>query len=227
VLVDCGPGTAGRIALHVPPQQLDAVVISHLHPDHFFDLVQLYYLLRFGPPRAARLPLLVPPAATTFLADFGELISTRRTMLDDIFDVLEYDPARPVELGSLRIQAYAVQHYIPSHAQRIRAADGATLVFSSDVGPCPQLLEAAAGADLFLCEAALLDPAQDEPVASFRGHLCAAEAGEAARDAGVRRLLLTHYRSTPETDARHLSAARRAFDGPVDLAREGETYAVR
>ena len=51
VLMDCGAGTAGRIALHVAPNRLQGVVISHLHPDHYFDVVQLYYMLKFGEPR--------------------------------------------------------------------------------------------------------------------------------------------------------------------------------
>src|SRR4051794_1035648 len=65
ILVACGPGTAGRIPPHVPPTELRAVVISHLHPDRFFDIVQLSSQLRFGPARpagmSAHLPLYVPP----------------------------------------------------------------------------------------------------------------------------------------------------------------------
>src|SRR5688500_19850954 len=65
VVVDCGSGVAGRIAPHVAPHELRAVAISHLHPDHYFDLVPLYYILKFGEPRPAnvepRLPVYVPP----------------------------------------------------------------------------------------------------------------------------------------------------------------------
>src|ERR1700716_1611694 len=71
VLMDCGAGTAGRIALHVAPNRLQGVAISHLHPDHYFDLVQLYYMLRFGEPRPAdlprRLPVHVPPGGREVL----------------------------------------------------------------------------------------------------------------------------------------------------------------
>jgi ribonuclease BN (tRNA processing enzyme) len=56
VVMDCGPGTAGRVALHVPVNRLDGVAISHFHPDHYFDLVALYYLLKFGEPRPSGLP---------------------------------------------------------------------------------------------------------------------------------------------------------------------------
>jgi ribonuclease BN (tRNA processing enzyme) len=87
------------------------------------------------------------------------------------------------------------------------------------------LIEAAQAADLLLCESALVD-AQDDPQPERRGHLTAAEAGVAAREAGARRLVLTHYRSGPEYDDRHRQAAEAAFGGPVELAREGHTYTI-
>src|SRR4051812_5739676 len=70
VVMDCGSGVAGRIAEYVPPNRLQGVVISHLHPDHYFDLVPLYYQVRFGGPRPAelgpRLPVYVPPGGREF-----------------------------------------------------------------------------------------------------------------------------------------------------------------
>jgi ribonuclease BN (tRNA processing enzyme) len=100
------------------------------------------------------------------------------------------------------------------------------LTFSSDVAPCAQLIEAAQNAELFLCESAMLDGSQDEQDPARRGHMSAAEAGAAAHAARAKRLLITHFRSSEQSDAHHLEAARRNFDGPVDLAREGQTYVV-
>ena len=232
VLLDCGSGTAGRIGQHLAPQQLHGVAISHLHPDHYFDLVPLYYILKFGPPRPAelgpRLPLYVPPGGRAFLRQFGQLIAQREAMLEDVFDVCDYPPAGEGQLriGCLELSFHPVQHYVPSHAMRIRALDGPTLVFTSDVAPCQELVAAAQAADLLLCESALLDPSQDEPEPQQRGHMSAAEAGAAAREAGARRLLLTHYRSGEGYDGHHREAASRAFGGPVELAREGQTYSI-
>ncbi|HEV7663721.1 MAG TPA: MBL fold metallo-hydrolase [Chloroflexota bacterium] len=230
VLVDCGPGSAGRIPLHVPVNGLSAVTISHLHPDHYLDLVQLYYMLRFGEPRPAELPrrvsLFVPPEGRDFFRRFGQFIAAKPAMLEDMFEICEYAAGPTFDIGGLAVTFHPVQHYIPSHALRARGQDGATFVFSSDVAPCPELVEAAREADLFLCESALFDPAQDEPDPTRRGHMSAGEAGSAATDAGVRRLLITHCRSGAGYDERHLSAARGAFSGPVDLAREGDTYTV-
>jgi ribonuclease BN (tRNA processing enzyme) len=230
VLIDCGAGVAGRIPLHVAVNRLDGVAISHLHPDHYFDLVALYYMLKFGEPRPSDLPRLlpvfVPPGGREFLRQFGQLISNRSAMLEDIFDVRDYSAGTETMVGGLPFTFHPVQHYILSHAMRVRGASGAVLVFSSDAAPCPELIEAARGADLFLCESAVLDPSQDESDPARRGHMSAREAGQAARAAGAKRLLITHYRSGEQYDAVHLKGARQAFDGPVDLAREGQSYVV-
>lgn len=230
VVMDCGSGTAGRIPLHVPVNRLMGVAISHLHPDHYFDLVALYYMLKYGEPRPADvsplLPVFAPPGGREFLRRFGTLIAEKPAMFDDVFEVRDYTADVDTPIGGLSFTFHRVQHYIMSHAMRIRAANGATLVFSSDVAPCPQLIEAARGADLFLCESAMLDASQDEADPARRGHMSAREAGQAARQAGAKRLLITHYRSGETNDRHHLEAAHETFDGPVELAREGATYVV-
>jgi ribonuclease BN (tRNA processing enzyme) len=224
--MDCGPGTAGQLGLHVQPGHLDGVAISHFHPDHYFDLVALYYLLKFGDRRAARLPLWIPPDGREFLNRFGQVISGRSAMLEDVFDLREYAPGCESSIGGLAFSFRLVQHYVPSYAMRVHGSGRGVLVFSSDVGPCAALPEAARDADLFLCESALLDASQDERKPEDRGHMTAAEAGAAAAAAGARRLLITHYRSGPDHDEHHLAAARAAYTGPIELARPGVTYTV-
>ena len=223
VVMDCGPGTAGQIALHVPPERLDGVAISHFHPDHYFDLVALYYLLKFGKRRGSRLPVWVPPDGRAFLDRFGRVVANKVAMLEDVFELHEYTPGQATRIGALEFTFLPVQHYVPSHAMRV---GGGSLVFSSDVAPCTALPKAALDADLFLCESALLDASQDERKPEDRGHLTAAEAGAAAQAAHVKRLLITHYRSGENDDAHHLAAARGAYSGPVELARPGATYRV-
>jgi ribonuclease BN (tRNA processing enzyme) len=230
VLVDCGSGIAGRIPQQVPVNRLSGVAISHLHPDHYFDLVQLYYMLKFGDPRppdvSGLLPVFLPPGGREFMSRLGQLIAAKATMLEDIFDLREYSSGGEIQIGELKISFHPVQHYVLSHAMRVQDNNGATLVFSSDVGPCPELIEAARDADLLLCESALMNGAQDDPTPFRRGHMCAAEAGQAASQAGARRLVITHYRSGDGYDAHHLKAASGVFSGPVELARDGQTYVV-
>ena len=230
VVMDCGSGTAGRIPLHVPVNRLTGVAISHLHPDHYFDLVALYYMLKYGEPRPADvlrlLPVFVPPGGCEFLRRFGTVIADKPAMFDDLFDVRDYTADVETTIGGLSFTFHRVQHYVLSHAMRVRSSSGAVLTFSSDVAPCPQLIEAAHDADLFMCESAMLEASHDEPDPALRGHMSAAEAGTAARQAGAQRLLITHFRSSDKYDAHHLANASRTFGGPVDLAREGQTYVV-
>jgi ribonuclease BN (tRNA processing enzyme) len=228
VIVDCGSGVAGRVALHYPPSRVAAITISHLHPDHYFDLVPLYYVVKFGGGlhKGERIPVHVPPGGIPHFNAFNQAIDRRPDMLADIFDIREYTADRDYEFGSMSVRFFPVQHYILSHAARITGSNGSVLVFSGDVAPCDALVDAARDADVLLCESALMDPSEDSPDRAQRGHTSAAEAGEMARQAGVRRLILTHYRSGPEADAHHHSMASRAFGGRVDLAREGDTYTV-
>jgi ribonuclease BN (tRNA processing enzyme) len=230
VLMDCGSGIAGRVAQHVPTNRLRGVAISHLHPDHYFDLVPLYYILKFGEPRPAdiepRLPVYVPPGGRAFLSRLGEHIADKPAMLEDVLDLFEYAAGLKTVIGDLEFTFHPVQHYVLSHAMRVRSPEGAMLVFSSDVGPCPELIEAARDADLFMCESALLDAFQDEAEPGQRGHMSALEAGHAARAAGARKLLLTHFRSSERHDKHHFEQASGSFGGPVELAREGQTYVV-
>ncbi|MCA1645148.1 MAG: MBL fold metallo-hydrolase [Chloroflexi bacterium] len=230
VLMDCGPGTAGRISAHVQPNRLDGVAISHLHPDHYFDLVQLYYILKFGEPRPAQLsphvPLFLPPGGRDFMRRLATLIADKPTMLEDVFEMCDYVADCDMDIAGLAFTFHRVQHYVLSHAMRVQSSNGAVLTFSSDVAPCPQLIEVARDADLFMCESALLEASQDEADPARRGHLSAAEAGAAALQAGARRLLITHFRSGPQHDAHHLEAANGTFGAPVELAREGQTYVV-
>jgi ribonuclease BN (tRNA processing enzyme) len=230
VVMDLGPGTAGQIGLHVPPALLDGVAISHFHPDHYFDLVALYYLLKFGDRRPTRLPVWIPPGGRDFLDRFGRVVANKVAMFEDVFELREYTPGCETRIGELEFGFHPVQHYVPSHAMRVcrpgLSSSTGVLVFSSDVAPCAALPVAAHDADLFLCESALLDPAQDEKKPENRGHLTAAEAGAAAAAANARRLLITHYRSGEEHDEHHLATARARYRGPVELAQPGATYPV-
>jgi len=236
VLMDCGSGVVGRLRQHMPPSGLDGVVVSHLHPDHYFDLVQLYYFLRYWQPAPAPPLLFVPPGGQAGLRRLSELVTGGPEAFDETFSVREYAARVPHRIGALTFSFHPVQHYVPSYAMRVSPHGGPasptlptppTLVFSSDVAPCAALVDAARGADLFLCESALIERSQDDADPLLRGHLLAAEAGDIARQAGARRLLLTHY---PADRAglvdHHRSEAERAFGRPVELAQEGRSYAV-
>lgn len=222
LLLDCGPGVMGQLQKHVHYRQLSAVIITHLHPDHFFDLVPLGCGLKYGPYEGEphRLPLYLPPGGTEILLAVIRPVDPFQAFFSELFWMEEFDPAERLLIGNLSLRFAPVEHYIPTYAVAVEGRGRA--VFSSDTGPCEELVALAKGADLFLCEATL--PTREEwPEA--RGHLSAQEAGEMARRAGVKRLVLTH--TWGEYDRAYLIAeARSAFDGPVEVAVEGAVYEV-
>jgi ribonuclease BN (tRNA processing enzyme) len=226
LLVDCGSGVLGRLRAHADPSQLDAVIVSHLHADHFLDLVGLRYGIKYaglGGPRPLR--ILLPPGGCDKLSLLGTVLDDNAGFFAEVFALEEYEPSHPVQLDALTISIRRVQHYIPSHALRIEAG-GSTLVYSADSAPCAALVEHARGADTLLCEAAMLHLGQDEPDPAKRGHLTAGEAGRVAHDAGVGRLLITHAPLDPDDPGRAAREAKEQFSGPIERVVDGQTYAI-
>ncbi|OGO41974.1 MAG: hypothetical protein A2Z04_01325 [Chloroflexi bacterium RBG_16_57_9] len=221
LLLDCGPGVLSRLQLHVHYRAVSAVVISHIHADHILDLIPFAEGLKYGPyiGPARRIPVYMPPGGAQFLADLARPLGTTPDFFGSVFDLQDYDPAQPLTVGSLRIGFSAVNHYIPTWAIRV-SIDGRALVYSADTGPSDALASFAHGAELLLIEATLPDRAVTP---DMWGHLSAAEAGQIAHAAGVKRLVLTHI--WQEFDRQQLlQAARSTFSGPVETAHEGLLY---
>ncbi len=222
LLLDCGPGVFAKLRRYVAYVDVDAVVISHLHADHFLDLVPFSYALTYGPgARPAQSPALhVPPGAR---ACFRRVVGAwgAEDLIENVFALREYDPGESLDAGPLSVRFQPVPHFGPTHAVDLRAArgGGGRLTFSADCAPSEELCAFARDTDLLIVEATLPEPERDGP----RGHMTAAEAGAQARKAGARRVVLTHR--TDELDAdTALREAQREFGGPVELAQEGAVY---
>jgi ribonuclease BN (tRNA processing enzyme) len=217
LLLDCGNGVFGKLRERIDYPQVDAVLVTHLHADHCFDVLPFSYALIVGPRAGTRHPALyVPPGAESRLRALGGWVGDER-LIPDAFEIREY-AAGPLALGPLSLRAREVPHFVPTHAVSLAAEDGSRLVFSADCGPNDALVELGAGADLMLVEATLRDP---DPSPSA-GHLSARQAGEHGRAAGVGRLVLTHF--SDELDPVRVHAEGSAgFEGEVQLAAEGLT----
>ncbi len=222
VLLDCGNGVFAKLRRHVAYADVDAVVLSHLHADHFLDLVPFSYALRYAPsqqvPEPARPALHAPPGARdTFRRVAGAWGS--EDLIEGAFDLREYDPAEVLHAGPLTLRFQPVPHFVPANAIEVTSARGGRFTFGADSGPSDELCAFARDTDLLLIEATLPEPEAEGP----RGHLTPAEAGEHGRRAGARRLVITHL--TDELDAAWAEGeAERAFGGPVEVAREGAVY---
>ncbi len=234
VLLDCGNGVFSKLRRFRDYTRVGAVLVSHLHPDHFLDLIPWAYALTYA-PRQQPVPVdrwegTPEPARPRLIAPGGGRDVFRRVtgawgpedLIESAFLLEEYEESSEVAVGPLHFDFRSVPHFATTFACRVREAEtGAKLVFGADSGPSEELVEFARDADLLLLEATLPRPEPEGP----RGHLTAGEAGEHAARAGAARLVLTHLSDElDELGARKAAAA--AFDGPVEVARDGAAFEV-
>ncbi len=221
VLVDCGSGIASELRAH-DPGPLTAILISHFHADHWFDLVPLHYAYLYGSWRDRPHPALyLPPAGRDVLDRVAQIWGGSLATFEAAFPISEFDPDAGLSIGGLELSFAPCVHYTTCWSIKMRA-NGATIVYSADTAPTQTLIDFASGADLFVCEASLADGSRDD---ADRGHMDPDEAAQAARAAGVRRLLLTHV---PAENDHHkvLERAQAGYDGPVEVARPGLRFEV-
>jgi ribonuclease BN (tRNA processing enzyme) len=222
VMLDCGAGTLHRLAqFALPWPQVTHVVLSHFHPDHWGELPMLVYALKYTtvPPRREPLVILGPPGVVRHIkaiaAGYGEWL------LDPGFPIgiLDVRDGEPFPLDAdLNLETFPVPHTPESVAVSLQAPEG-RLVYTGDTGPSAPLARWAAGCDLLLAECSLPD---DQ---AMDIHLTPSSVGELARDAGAKRLVLTHFYPPVETS----DPARRAaaiYAGPITAARDGDRFTI-
>jgi ribonuclease BN (tRNA processing enzyme) len=220
VLLDLGTGCVANLQRHAGLFDVDAVVISHSHPDHITDLYAYLMARLFTPERPERIPLFLAPKV---LERFSPLLAddSGDLKLTEAFDLEVLEPGDEVGSGPFRIRTAPMAHSVPTLGVRLEA-DGEILAYSADTGPTEELLGLARGSDLLVAEATWQDDGEDRPPI----HMTAREAGQAATRAGVDRVVLTHIRPHLDRD-RSLAEASGAFDGEALLAREGMILEVK
>lgn len=232
VVLDCGNGVFAKLRRYCDYTSVDAVVLTHLHADHFLDLVPFAYALTYAPRQqpvpvdrwpgteSPSRPRLIAPEGTGGL--FRRIVGTwgNERLVEEAFAIEEYTAADRPQIGPLRLTFQPVPHFTATCAVAVESADSnGKLVFGADSRPTHDLVEFAHEADLLLVEATLPRPERS----GERGHMTPREAGEHGRAAAARRLVLTHI--SDELDGLWAQAeAADAFGGPVELAREGAVY---
>ncbi|MDQ2623234.1 MAG: MBL fold metallo-hydrolase, partial [Actinomycetota bacterium] len=156
-----------------------------------------------------------PPGSSQVFRKVASLFGIQN-LVEDAFDVHEYDPGSTVEAGEISIDFREVPHFIETFAIGLTGSGGSRITYGADCRPNEDLVEFGRDTDLLITEATLPRPERT----GIRGHLTPGEAGEHARDARARRLLLTHI--SDELDpAWALSEAKAHFGGPAEVAVEG------
>jgi ribonuclease BN (tRNA processing enzyme) len=222
LLLDCGPGTLHRLAtLDLPWSEITHVAVTHFHPDHFADLPMLVYALKYTtvPPRREPLVVLGPRGIVRLVKALAEGYGA--WLLDPGFPflVMDVEPGEPFPLDAeLSLESFPVPHTQESVAYGLTAPEG-RLVYTGDTGPSAELARWAKGCSLLLAECSLPE------AMAMDAHLTPERAGELARDAGARRLVLTHfYPPVENTDPARGAASR--FSGPVTAAADGDRFTI-
>jgi ribonuclease BN (tRNA processing enzyme) len=218
LVLDLGSGALGALQRHLSVPEIGAIALSHLHPDHCMDLCGLYVSAKYSPASPfPRIPVYGPPGAAARMALAYDLPED-----PGMEEELEFHTWQEIQqIGPFTVRTTSAIHPVPAYSIRVEHGNKA-LVFTGDTGPSDALIELARGADLLLSEAALKDDDPNNPVDL---HLTPADAGEHAKRAGVKRLVITHV--PPWFDrAIQAEGARRTFPGEVLVATPNATFEI-
>jgi ribonuclease BN (tRNA processing enzyme) len=223
LLLDLGQGSFSNLAATLDPSTLAVVLVSHLHPDHFIDLVPLRHYLKweFNPPRRVRV------AAPATLADRLDTINGEAGFAAEALDIERLAEGMH-RFGPFEVEVRLVAHTEESYAFRVAVSAGgvagsvaAGLVYSGDCARVDDLVPLIHPGDTVLSEATF----GAGPVAPGAQHITSGDVARVAAQCGAARLLLTHVLSTHSRNGT-LASARAAFPGPVQLVTEGDRFEV-
>jgi len=210
VWLDAGSGTLANLQRHVRLDQIDAIVLSHSHPDHWSDVEGFYVACRYVLERRG-VPVYAPRGLQRLMR-IGEE-DARTLSWNTVADGGE------IEIGPMRFRFSRTEHPVETLAVRVDCG-GRTLGYSADSGPGWSLEALGSGLHLALCEATFLQDGEGGTL-----HMSARQAGATARAAGAERLVLTHLWPTVDSAAA-LEEATAAFGRPVELAAINQRYRV-
>lgn len=250
VMLDCGPGTLSQLLRKIRLEDLNVVLVTHMHADHFLDLIPLAYALmercltleedRYVKKVNVLLPeggidilksistalghpaFIFPelPDAPQSYIDFRKMVQTHGDFVFSLLMCREYRFYEMMKFSGVQIEFAEVNHRIPASAVRIES-EGSSFVYSGDTAYCEELVKTAEDVDLLLCEATVTTSTQP----FYPYHLSPYEAGLVAERANVGELILTHYWHGADENWL-VEEARKAYSGKISVALEGGEVVV-
>lgn len=212
LLIDCGTGVLSNLFRWIDPATLDALIISHLHVDHFLDIYPLRYYLQHGQTgRSEPLRVIAPEGALSFI---GQLVSEAgQKDLKGVFRFEEIKSGRSFDINELSLVFFEVPHFVTTYGMTVHGSK--KMAYLSDCSLSPVLSQMASGADLLIAEATFTAREKENPP----GHLNPGQAAEIAKKARAKKLLLTHFWIKTDREEA-LAEARKIFSGEVLIAKE-------
>ncbi|EKN70270.1 metallo-beta-lactamase family protein [Neobacillus bataviensis LMG 21833] len=214
LLIDCGSGVLSKLQNIIQPEELNAVIISHYHPDHIADIGVLQHarlILGFLGKEFPTLPV--------YGHEFDQHEFAKLTY-KNITKGVAYKPTNTLKVGPFQISFLKTFHPVPCYAMRIEA-DGKAIVYTADSAFIEEFIEFSRGADLLLCECNFYGHQNGKPA----GHMNSLDAGRFAQKAAVKQLILTHLPQYGNLNDL-LTEASGEYTGIIKLADEFQTISL-
>jgi ribonuclease BN (tRNA processing enzyme) len=214
LLIDCGSGVLSKLQNIIQPEELDAVLLSHYHPDHNADIGVLQHarlIQGFLGKKTPNLPL------------YGHELDQyefNKLTYKEITKGIAYNPSVLLQVGPFEVSFLKTDHPVPCYAMRIEAG-GKSLVYTADSSFKEEFIAFSQNADLLLCECNFYGHQNGKPA----GHMNSIDAGKFAQQANVKQLILTHlphYGSLSQLK----TEASNEFTGIIRLAEELQSISL-
>jgi ribonuclease BN (tRNA processing enzyme) len=209
IALDMGSGVLARLTALTPPEELTALLLTHWHYDHCADVLPLIYRLE----ACATKPLHIYAPVDESSLVRKAVQACGKIVLHDIA------PGQTFHVGEMQVTAFTARHPVPAVMYRIQA-QGKTFCYTGDTNTVEALADFARGADLLLADGLFTDSTWAES----KPHLSATHVAQLAKDADVRRFVITHL--NPAIDPETLLREARAIRIDALLARAGDSYEV-
>lgn len=226
LVLDMGPGSLGVLQKHIELDAIDAIVVSHLHPDHCLDITGLFVVTKYHPTRGPlpRVPVYGPQDTGARLSRANGVTASEAVDphgMDSEFDFRTLRSGEPFTVGPFCIVPVRVNHPVEAFGFRVEAA-GKVLCYTGDTDTTPALTPLMTGADLVLADSAFCE--ERDEVRDI--HLTGKRAAQAAVAAGgVKRLMLTHIPAWNDREVCR-AQARIVWPGEVELAEPEGVYPI-
>lgn len=215
LLLDAGSSTLVELEKELDPLDLDAVILTHYHHDHIADLGVLQYYWQLYPTQTPK-PILPIYGHTEDTFHFDDLT------MEGVTEGRAYFEAEELKIGPFLVTFMKTIHPVPCYAMRfVEEKTGAVFVFTGDSGYLESFNQFAKEADLFLADTYLFDGNEHH-----KAHFTAGEAGTFAKNADVKKLVLTHLPQHGDLEELRQQAAATSAGIPVELAQPHKVFTI-